>query len=508
VAGRHELNHLSDNFDDSYFFGGGAGYPDYVADGRILRARGHRYSRILARYRQPGRVLDVGSAAGFILQGLIDCGWSGRGLEPNQTMVEFARARLGLDVDCGNLEDYAGQETFDLITMFQSIMHFYDVRRACGVAANLTRPGGHWLIEAFNPYSWTGRLLGRHWHDYNPPSVLHWFSPQALARLAQQYGLQPVAMGRAPKSISAAHAKSVLALKLGGSVCGRAIRVAAELVPDRLQIAYPGDDIFWALFTKPESLRATGRATTRRIGIGLSRKRVPPQAAPVTAEVPAPPDKKLRLLPRNLLVRTGPVDMAEWNSRFLLGPISRQRFRMALSLLPCEQADRLLEIGYGSGIFMPALHERTRSLFGIDVHHRHTDVERSLSRAGVQAKLLTGDIAGMPFPDRFFDAVIGISCLEFIEDLDQALREILRVIGPRGHLVVITPKKSKLIDAGFRLLTGKDPEDDFQGRRQRVTPTLLRYFEIQRQCYWPPRPALPLYAGYCLRPKQAAPNVS
>jgi hypothetical protein len=62
----------------------------------------------------------------------------------------------------------------------------------------------------------------------------------------------------------------------------------------------------------------------------------------------------MRLMRRNLLVKTGPVDFAEWNSRPLLGWISRQRFRLVVSLLPKAPIVRLLEIGYGSGIFLPA----------------------------------------------------------------------------------------------------------------------------------------------------------
>lgn len=497
VPGRHGSHHLSDNFDDAYFFGGGAGYPDYLADAEILRERGHRYGGILARYRQPGRVLDIGSAAGFILRGLIDCGWSGRGLEPNRTMAGFAREQLGLDVESGNLEDYRGEDAFDLITMFQSIMHFYDVRRACEVAASLTRPGGHWLIEAFNPHSWTGRLLGKNWHDYNPPSVLHWFSPEALRRLAQPYGLQPVAVGRAPKSISAAHAKSVLQLKLGGTPLGRVMLPALKVVPDRLQIVYPGDDIFWALFTKPVSRAASSFA---------SGTAAPPQdPVPASAaEPPAPPpgtSGKLRLLSKVELVKTGPVDEAEWNSRLVLGWISRQRFRMALRLLPAARNERLLEIGYGSGVFMPALRERTDELFGIDVHSKQAEVEQRLHQVGIQAELHSGDAAQLSFPDGMFNAVVGVSCLEFIEDLDKAMQEIIRVMAPNGAFVTILPANSRLIDAGFRLLTGKSAEDGFRGRRQRVVPALRRYFEIERVSFWPPRPAVPLYTGYRLRPK-------
>ncbi len=493
VPGRHAADHLSAHFSDDYFFGGGAGYPDYLADSGILRDRGHRYGRILARYRQPGRVLDVGSAAGFILRGLMDCGWSGRGLEPNRTMAAYARDHLGLTIDCTGLEDYTGDETYDLVTMFQSVMHFYDVRQACKNAARLTRPGGHWLIEAFNPHSWTGRLLGKRWHDYNPPSVLHWFSPQSLTQLARQYGLQPVAVGRAPKSISAAHAKSVLDLRLNGTVYGRLLRPALKLVPDRLRIPYPGDDIFWALFTKPAT--ATGTVFS-----SPSAAAEPPPAVAAPSPVASAP---LRLLPPALLVKTGPVDKAEWNSRLVLGWISRQRFHMALALLPKDRRQRLLEIGYGSGVFLPALHARTRALFGIDIHDRNTAVEDALARINVNAELHCGDSSRLPFPDSFFDAVVGVSCFEFIEDLDRAMQEVCRVMTPNGAFVAILPAQSKLIDAGFRLLTGKDPEEDFRGRRQRVVPTLLHYFQAEEVRFWPPRPAIPLYTAYRLRPQPA-----
>jgi hypothetical protein len=93
--------------------------------------------------------------------------------------------------------------------------------------------------------------MGKHWHDYNPPSVLHWFSPAVLSLLLARYGLERVAGGRAPKSISAAHAKSVLRFKFGrSSAVRRAMLTMLAVVPDALAIPYPGDDIYWALFRK------------------------------------------------------------------------------------------------------------------------------------------------------------------------------------------------------------------------------------------------------------------
>src|SRR5690606_26267525 len=75
----------------------------------------------------------------------------------------------------------------------------------------------------------------------------------------------------------------------------------------------------------------------------------------------------LRLLPRGALVKTGTVDHADWNYRPVLGPISRIRFKLALALLP-SPSRRLLEVGYGSGIFMPELARTCEVLYGLDTH--------------------------------------------------------------------------------------------------------------------------------------------
>ncbi|MFQ4138974.1 class I SAM-dependent methyltransferase [Nodosilinea sp. PGN35] len=246
--GQPGTQHLHQVYGDAYFQGGGAGYRDYVAEAGLLRQHGRRYARLLRRYTSPGRVLDVGAAAGFVLQGLIDGGWQGQGIEPNPTMAEYGRRHLGLPIATGALEDVNPDQQFDLITMVQVVPHFYDLRRALTSATALTAPGGYWLIETWNRRSWTARLLGSHWHEYSPPSVLHWFSPQDLTALVRQYGFVPVAQGRPQKWINAAHGKSLLDYKLrdlGG--LGRGLRRLLPLIPDGLSLPYPGDDLFWLL---------------------------------------------------------------------------------------------------------------------------------------------------------------------------------------------------------------------------------------------------------------------
>lgn len=245
----HRDNHVAEVYGDGYFFGGGAGYQDYLSEGDLLRSRGRYYGRLLRRYRSPGCLLDVGAAAGFILEGFLDEGWTGEGWEPNARMAARARQR-GLVVREGTLESGARDKSFDLVSLIQVLAHVVDVREALGAVAALTRTDGHCLVETWNVESWTARLLGRHWHEYSPPSVLHWFSPARLRRLFAEYHFEPVAWGRPAKWIRGSHAKSLLRYKLQGNFVTRLLAKSLAVIPDRLSIPYPAVDLFWLLFRK------------------------------------------------------------------------------------------------------------------------------------------------------------------------------------------------------------------------------------------------------------------
>lgn len=252
--------HAKDVYDGDYFFGGGDGYADYLIESTPLVKRGEFYGRLVkerihaelngSTNGSVGSVLDVGSAAGFLLEGLRCEGWNGRGLDPNSEIVEVANRLWPSPVVCGTLEDYESEDRFDLVTMVQVVAHFHDVRQAFEKAASLTKDRGCWLIETWDSRSLTARLFGRHWHEYSPPSVLHCFSRRSLIALADQCGMEPVADGRRAKMISGSHGKSLLRHMAKDSWLARGASAMATILPDRMLIPYPSEDLFWMLFQK------------------------------------------------------------------------------------------------------------------------------------------------------------------------------------------------------------------------------------------------------------------
>ena len=242
--------HIDSVYGDDYFQGGGAGYRDYLSESSLLRAHGQRYGRLLKRFAPAGEVLDVGAAAGFLLQGLQDEGWHGAGLEPNDRMAAYAREQSGLNVFTGSLETFSSTRQFEVVSLIQVVAHFVDPREAFAKVSELVRPGGLCLIETWNVASWTARLFGSEWHEYSPPSVLHWFTPDRLADLLAEFGLHQVARGRPSKWINAGHAASLLQHKLSHNRWTRWLASPLNLLPSHLALPYFGDDLFWGVYRK------------------------------------------------------------------------------------------------------------------------------------------------------------------------------------------------------------------------------------------------------------------
>ena len=184
----------------------------------------------------------------------------------------------------------------------------------------------------------------------------------------------------------------------------------------------------------------------------------------------------MTLLSRDQLLRTGPVDHADWNYKPLIGPIQRLRFRLISRLLADRQFESLIEIGYGSGIFLPELARHARNLAGIDIHRRNREVADILAGIGLRADLRSASMSAIPFPDSSFDCAVAVSSLEFVDDADRACQEVRRVLKPAGQFLVVTPGASPLLDFGLWLLTRESANRDFAGRRECVIPALEKHF--------------------------------
>ncbi|MBC8343983.1 MAG: class I SAM-dependent methyltransferase [Bacteroidetes bacterium] len=242
--------HISETYNDLYFYGGNDGYPDYLLDKEILINRGKYYSKILNKLINTGKVLDIGSASGFVLKGFTEMDWDGVGVEPNKSMAEYGRSELNLNIHNTSFEEFESEEKFDLIIMIQVIGHFYDLHKVLNKSHQLLKDDGLILVESWDRDSRVARLFGESWHEYSPPSVLHWFSIKSIQSVFEQHGLKAIKFGRPLKNLSIKHASSLLEGKSKSRLLKNLYNILGNSILGKFTFLYAPLDLFWMIFNK------------------------------------------------------------------------------------------------------------------------------------------------------------------------------------------------------------------------------------------------------------------
>jgi SAM-dependent methyltransferase len=246
-----EATHLAEVYADSYFFEGRDGYPDYLNEKEILIRHGTFYAKLTEKYIPPGTMLDIGAAAGFIMKGFKDRGWECTGIEPNKRMADYCLNQLKINAIRGSIENYGVDQQYDLVTLIQVIGHLYDLDKALQNITDSLKKGGLLLIECWDRDSIVAKILGKNWHEYSPPSVIHWFTKKTLDARISTYGFEPVRWGRPAKKIGLKHALSLLSAKYGffKFVSGPLEKILGS---KDIFMAYPPVDLFYVLYKKTE----------------------------------------------------------------------------------------------------------------------------------------------------------------------------------------------------------------------------------------------------------------
>lgn len=167
------------------------GYTDYLGDRELYLATYRMRRRVItSRKPAPGRVLDVGSAAGFFLAAMKEIGWECHGVELSAYMAERSRELFGLEhVHCGTLPDAPlAAGAFDVVSFWDVIEHLEDPLAHLRKAHELLAPDGLLVIETQNVESCFARLMGRRWQHFKMAEHLYHFGPRTIGLLLDRAG--------------------------------------------------------------------------------------------------------------------------------------------------------------------------------------------------------------------------------------------------------------------------------------------------------------------------------
>jgi SAM-dependent methyltransferase len=164
----------------------------------------NRHLKIVQRFIQTGRMLDVGCASGAFLCSAADAGWIVVGVEPADVLCAKARQRLGGrgEVLCAPLQKAdLPPASFDVLTLWDVLEHVPDPVAFMRHCMSLLKPRGYLFANVPDLDSIQARFLGKRW-PLLLAEHLNYFNRSSLRVCGALARLRLVEFGRRPASFS------------------------------------------------------------------------------------------------------------------------------------------------------------------------------------------------------------------------------------------------------------------------------------------------------------------
>ena len=195
---RHELpdaEAVAAIYSDEYFQRpeddtGGQGYDDYLLEEELHRLNAAARVRALQRHVAPGRLFDVGAAAGFFMDEARRAGWAVEGVDISPTMSAYGREGLGLHLRTATFDAVDVDGPFDCVTMWDYIEHATDPLGDLRHAHDLLRSGGLLALSTGDVRSLVARASGSRWHLLTPRHHNFFFAADNLRIACRNDGFE------------------------------------------------------------------------------------------------------------------------------------------------------------------------------------------------------------------------------------------------------------------------------------------------------------------------------
>ena len=174
----------------------GAAYDRSISStGEATAERWRERCATIAKYKQEGRILDLGCSSGSFLSALPRDRWQLFGIEMSHQVAERARARCGATVFVGDVLDANFPPNyFDAITCIHVFEHVYKPKEVLLKIAEWLKPGGIFYTLMPNIDSAAFRFFKSYWYALELPRHLFHFSPRSLAYVADSVGLKTLSL--------------------------------------------------------------------------------------------------------------------------------------------------------------------------------------------------------------------------------------------------------------------------------------------------------------------------
>lgn len=151
------------------------------------------YIEIIEKYKNNGRMLEIGCALGLFLKVAQEKNWEVYGVEFSDDLAEFARRRFGLKAIAGGIEETKfPSDFFDVIVLWDVLEHMLDPINALRCSIKILQKDGYLFltipnIDGFVPrvtYYLFGKTFGI-WQHPSPPAHTYEFSNKTITKMLE-----------------------------------------------------------------------------------------------------------------------------------------------------------------------------------------------------------------------------------------------------------------------------------------------------------------------------------
>jgi SAM-dependent methyltransferase len=164
-------------------------------EGRTARAlQADRLLKVVQKYQHQGRLLDIGSGSGILVEQAIKMGYSAEGIEPSKWLQGQAQ-KYGLPIYLGTFPHPDLTGPYDVVTLIDVIEHVPNPVNLLSNIYNVLSEKGVLVVETPEVGSLMARILGWKWWHFR---IFHigYFNRKTLKMALDKAGFRQIGIKR------------------------------------------------------------------------------------------------------------------------------------------------------------------------------------------------------------------------------------------------------------------------------------------------------------------------
>lgn len=196
---------LKSYYSEGYFYGGKnyCGYSDYGAERDNIINNFLGYYQTIKDYNPSGKLLDVGCAAGYFVELMLDRGYEAEGIDTSEAVLNNAKKEIKERLFNMPLHKFTAKEnTYNLVTMFDLIEHLHDPLADLKNVNSLLSDKGYLYVVTGDIGSVYAKVTGKYNHFYAVPQHLFFYNRKTISKLLEQAGFEVLSITTKGKWVS------------------------------------------------------------------------------------------------------------------------------------------------------------------------------------------------------------------------------------------------------------------------------------------------------------------